>query len=35
VGPQIAAALRLRRLAVIEPLRSAARAARGLPVTGG
>jgi len=34
-GPQIAAALRLRRLAVIEPLRSAARAARGLPVTGG
>ena len=35
VGPQIAAALRLRRLAVIEPLRSAARAARGLPVTAG
>jgi len=35
VGPQIAAALRLRRLAVIEPLRSAARAARGLPVIGG
>jgi tRNA nucleotidyltransferase (CCA-adding enzyme) len=35
VGPQIAAALRLRRLAVIEPLRSAARAARSLPLTAG
>jgi tRNA nucleotidyltransferase (CCA-adding enzyme) len=34
-GPQIAAALRLRRLAIIEPLRGAARAARGLPATAG
>ena len=34
-GPQIASALRLRRLAVMEPLRAAARAARSTATTAG